>query len=140
MVAHELCHMWFGDFVTMDWWDGLWLNESFADFLSFYACEQFSLSFDQFDFASEFNDRKGWGYSTDMSNATHAIAGAVLDTRQAESIFDGITYSKGSATLKQMLFLLGPKRFSDALGIYFKKHGFGNTTLTDFINALESQF
>jgi len=103
MVAHELCHMWFGDLVTMEWWDGLWLNESFADFLSYYACEQFSLDmsgFDNFDFPSEFNDRKGWGYTTDMSNSTHAIAGPVKDTMTAESIFDGITYSKGSACLK----------------------------------------
>ena len=132
-ITHELCHMWFGNLVTMKWWNDLWLNESFADFLSYYACEQFNISFDSFDFQTAFNKGKDWGYSTDMSNATHPIAGDVLDTQQAETIFDGITYSKGSACLKQMMFLLTPEKFSKALGHYFSKYQFQNTTLNEFI-------
>ncbi len=79
-ITHELCHMWFGNLVTMKWWNDLWLNESFADFLSYYACEQFNISFDNFDFPTAFNKGKDWAYSTDMSNATHSIAGNVFDT------------------------------------------------------------
>jgi len=80
IITHELCHMWFGDLVTMKWWNDTWLKESFADWLSFYSAKHLDLSFDNFDFMAVFNDRKAWGYSTDMSNASHPIAGEVVDT------------------------------------------------------------
>jgi len=117
-ITHELAHHWFGNLVTMKWWNDLWLNESFADFISHFClhkiipkCQSFKMA----DIWVQFNVRKGWGYSTDQQVTTHPISGPVPNTEAAESIFDGITYAKGAATLRQLLALMGEDLFSAAL-------------------------
>lgn len=109
-LAHELAHHWFGNLVTMDWWDDLWLNESFADFISQFTLGKInsSLIHQLKPSAMYFRDRKSWGYTEDERNsATHAIRGTVINTDVAASIFDGITYAKGAAAMKQFMFLVG---------------------------------
>jgi aminopeptidase N len=127
----------------MKWWDDLWLNESFADFISHFCLEKIkpnitTLKYDS-SFAS-FTNRKGWGYAEDQMVTTHPIAGDVANTQVAESIFDGITYSKGAATMKQLMFVVTEKDFSKALSEYFHKFAWKNTILEDFIGAMQHQF
>jgi len=108
-ISHELAHHWFGNLVTMKWWDDLWLNESFADFISHFCLEKIRDRCKTINYESSmsmFLNRKGWGYHEDQMITTHPIRGAVANTSVADSIFDGITYSKGAATMKQLLFLM----------------------------------
>ncbi|KRX05743.1 hypothetical protein PPERSA_09883 [Pseudocohnilembus persalinus] len=140
VFAHELVHTWFGDLTTMDWWEDLWLKESFADSFSYYAINQLQLSFEITDQDQIFNLRKDWGVQADQKHSTHPIAGSVANTEEAKSIFDGITYAKGAATLKQLLFLLGPDAFSKAMSTYCQKYAFKNTTFQNFIDCLQEQF
>ena len=133
-LLHEMCHMWFGDLVTMKWWNGLWLNESFATYMSSLAM----LEFPEFrDYQRVFHGGKMWAYWEDSRVTTHPIEVPIADTSVAESIFDGISYGKGSATLKQLHFLLGEKAFRAGLHDYFKRYAFRNTTLADFMGSLE---
>jgi aminopeptidase N len=134
-VLHELAHMWFGDLVTMQWWNGLWLNESFASYMAALAMVE----------ATEFKDSwldfysgmKSWAYWEDQLVTTHPIEGAVADTQSAFARFDGITYGKGASVLKQLAYYIGPSKFRDGLRVYFKKHAYGNTQIRDFLAALE---
>ena len=138
-MAHELAHMWFGNFVTMKWWNDLWLNESFADFVCFLAMEHVNkqeLPFETVDVWTNMLIRKGWGYTEDQLDTTHPISCDVVNTGVAESIFDGITYSKGAAVVKQIYFLIGKQRFSDNLKSYFDKYGWGNATLENFLEEI----
>lgn len=108
-ISHELAHHWFGNLVTMKWWDDLWLNESFADFISHFCLEKIKNNCKTIDYQSamaSFLQRKGWGYAEDMMITTHPIRGKVANTSVADSIFDGITYSKGASTMKQLLYLM----------------------------------
>lgn len=108
-ISHELAHHWFGNLVTMKWWDDLWLNESFADFISHFCLEKIKHNIKTLNYESSmamFLNRKGWGYHEDQMITTHPIRGPVPNTSVADSIFDGITYSKGAATMKQLLFLM----------------------------------
>eukprot|EP00919_Chromeraceae_sp_WS-2016_P053714 GHVR01127533.1.p1 GENE.GHVR01127533.1~~GHVR01127533.1.p1 ORF type:complete len:118 (+),score=0.50 GHVR01127533.1:609-962(+) len=108
-VSHELAHHWFGNLVTMKWWDDVWLNESFADFISYFCLEKIKNNCKTVQYESSmasFLHRKGWGYHEDQMITTHPIRGPVINTSVAESIFDGITYSKGASTMKQLLFLM----------------------------------
>jgi aminopeptidase N len=99
VFMHEMAHMWFGNLITMRWWDDLWLNESFAEYISHYAMAMgFDGEFD--DIWSYFLGDKSWGYSTDQNKTTHPIFTAIANTEEADSIFDGISYSKGSSVLK----------------------------------------
>jgi aminopeptidase N len=141
VILHELAHMWFGNTVTMKWWDDLWLNESFADFVCYqnWADIRDRLDFETYDPWLQFMTRKGWGYKEDQESTTHPIAGEVINTEKAECIFDGITYSKGAATMRQLLALVGEERFFKALGKYFRKFQFRNTKLSDLIESLEEQ-
>ncbi|KAL4494534.1 hypothetical protein ABPG72_004436 [Tetrahymena utriculariae] len=140
-VTHELSHHWFGNLVTMKWWNDLWLNESFADFISHYIISKMTVSHKPLtNIWIEFNLRKSWGYRTDQLNTTHPIACLVENTEAADSIFDGISYSKGSATLRQLMSLMGDKPFSDALKKYFKKFEFRNTVLDDLIEFFDHEF
>lgn len=135
-ISHELAHHWFGNLVTMKWWDDLWLNESFADFISHFCLEKIRDRCKTINYESSmsmFLNRKGWGYHEDQMITTHPIRGAVANTSVADSIFDGITYSKGAATMKQLLFLMKEENFSKALSEYFKKYEWSNATLIDFI-------
>ena len=138
-MAHELAHMWFGNFVTMKWWNDLWLNESFADFVCFLAMEHVNnqnMPFETVDVWTNMLIRKGWGYMEDQLDTTHPIACNVINTGVAESIFDGITYSKGAAVVKQLYFLIGKKQFSNNLKNYFDKYGWGNATLKNFLEEI----
>jgi aminopeptidase N len=133
-IAHEMAHMWFGDLVTMDWWNGLWLNESFASYMAVLALEKGS-DFDNVwdDFYTGF---KQWAYSTDKSVNTHAIELPVATTSDAMTNFDGITYGKGASVLKQVPKYLGEENFRKGVSNYLKKYSYQNTTLNDFITSL----
>ena len=139
-IVHELAHMWFGDLVTMKWWNDLWLNESFADFAAITCMKNCKYSFPTADCTVMGHLMKSWGYTEDQNKTTHPIAGEVRDTAEAESIFDGITYSKGSSVILQLYYLMGKECFCAALKKYFKKYEWSNTVLLDFINTLEEEF
>ena len=138
VIAHELSHMWFGNYVTMKWWNGLWLNESFADFTCYLALNTINpkLGFETVDSWSSFLLRVERGYVEDQRDTTHPISCCVINTSMAESIFDGITYSKGAKVLKQLYHIIGHQRFSDNMASYFKKYAFGNTEVEDFITEI----
>ena len=132
---HELAHMWFGNLVTMRWWDDLWLNESFATYISYLALTEatrFTNAWKVFN-----ADIKRWAYQTDQLPTTHPIAGAADDTEIAFLIFDGITYGKGASVLKQLVKYIGPDAFRDGMRLYFRRHGWSNATLEDFLTCLE---
>ncbi len=136
VVLHELAHMWFGDLVTMRWWDDLWLNESFATYLSFLALDEatrFSAAWRQFN-----GTLKPQAYRDDQLVTTHPIASVVADTDEAELGFDGITYEKGASVLKQLVATIGRDRFRDGVRSYFRRHAWGNASLDDFLEALGS--
>ena len=142
-ITHEAAHHWFGDLVTMKWWNDLWLNESFADYISYFCLYKIKDTVTTTKFSDvwlTFFNEKGWGYDTDQQKTTHPIAGEVLDTDEAESIFDGITYSKGAATLKQLMCLIGVENFGKAMSAYFKEFEWSNATLNDFIAKLQSYY
>jgi aminopeptidase N len=142
-ISHELSHHWFGDLVTMKWWDDLWLNESFAEFISHFCLEKVKNKLKTVDIESSmasFLARKAWGYHEDQYITTHPIRGEVPNTSVADSIFDGITYAKGAATMKQLLLLMGEENFSAALKEYFHKYAFKNATLTDFMAEMQKHF
>jgi len=141
VILHELAHMWFGNAVTMKWWNDLWLNESFADFVCYqnWFDIRSKLDFETYDAWLQFMTRKGWGYKEDQESTTHAIAGDVGDTTVANNIFDGITYSKGAATMRQICALVGTERFFKAIGKYFHKFQYRNTELKDLLNVLQEE-
>jgi aminopeptidase N len=135
VVFHEIAHMWFGNLVTMRWWDDLWLNESFATYVS-YLCLTEGAPYP--DAWRDFNVQlKAWALKEDDAPTTHPIAGSVLDTDQTFLNFDGITYGKGGAVLKQLGARLGREGFAAGLRLYFQRHAFANATLADFLAALE---
>ncbi|EAS02858.2 peptidase M1 family aminopeptidase (macronuclear) [Tetrahymena thermophila SB210] len=140
-TSHELSHHWFGNLVTMKWWNDVWLNESFADFISHYCLSQFQTTTRPMsDIWVAFNARKAWGYRTDEQVTTHPIAGSVPDTNTAENVFDGITYAKGAATLRQLFSLVSVENFSKAMKEYFHKFEWRSATLSDLINTVDEQF
>ncbi|HUP83144.1 MAG TPA: aminopeptidase N [Candidatus Limnocylindria bacterium] len=132
---HELAHMWFGNLVTMRWWNDLWLNESFATYISYLAmtsATRFRNAWKVFNYRI-----KRWAYQTDQLPTTHPIAGTAADTEIAFLNFDGITYGKGASVLKQLAKYIGPEAFRDGLRLYFKRHGWQNATLAEFLACLE---
>ena len=134
-VLHEMAHMWFGDLVTMRWWDDLWLNESFATYLAYRAlvsATRFTESWA--DFAS---DLKGWAYNQDQLPSTHPIVADIVDTDAVRNNFDGITYAKGASVLRQLAAWVGDEAFVAGLRAYFPRHQYGNAELRDFLAALE---
>ena len=135
VVFHEIAHMWFGNLVTMRWWDDLWLNESFATYAAGLCLTEGS---EHTTAWQEFNVQlKRWSLIEDDSPTTHPIAGTVADTDQTFLNFDGITYGKGGAVLKQLGARLGRAGFSAGLRLHFQRHAFGNATLADFLTSLE---
>jgi aminopeptidase N len=134
VVLHELAHMWFGDLVTMRWWDDLWLNESFATYLSFLALDEAT----RFDAAwRRFNGvLKPLAYRDDQLVTTHPVASDIADTDEAELGFDGITYEKGASVLKQLVATIGREQFREGMRAYFRSHAWDNATLADFLDAL----
>lgn len=135
VILHEMAHMWFGNLVTMRWWNDLWLNESFATYMS-YLCMEQATNFDSgwLDFASSI---KNWAYRQDQLVTTHPIAGQVEDTDQTFLNFDGITYGKGASVLKQLVAAVGLEGFREGMREYFRRHAYGNATLADFLAAIE---
>jgi len=134
-ILHELAHMWFGDLVTMRWWDDLWLNESFATYMAFQAMAS-ATGFDGAwaDFAY---DMKSWAYNQDQLPSTHPVVADMVDTDSVRNNFDGITYAKGAAVLRQLVAWVGEEAFVKGLRGYFPRHAWGNAELTDFLDALE---
>jgi aminopeptidase N len=135
-ILHEMAHMWFGDFVTMSWWDDLWLNESFAEWSSYLALSEAT----RFKGAwSEFNcARKNWAYRQDQLSSTHPIIADMVDMEAVNANFDGITYAKGASVLHQLVAHVGRPQFIAGLQKYFAKHAWGNTTLDDLLVELEA--
>ena len=135
-ILHEMAHMWFGDLVTMKWWDDLWLNESFAEFAASHAnvhATRFTEAWTSFT-----NSRKNWAYRQDQLPSTHPIAADNYDLHAVEANFDGITYAKGASALKQLVAWVGEQDFFAGLRSYFDKHAFGNTELSDLLTELEA--
>jgi aminopeptidase N len=151
-IAHEMAHMWFGDLVTLQWWDDIWLNESFAEYMGYQTLAEATLpqalnsvragetpSTDPW--TSFAVSRKGWGYDADQRPSTHPVAPdpqAVPDTASALLNFDGISYAKGASALRQLVAWLGEKDFLAGINVHFARHKFGNASLADFIDNLAS--
>ena len=136
-VAHEMSHMWFGDIVTMRWWDDLWLNESFAEYMS-HRCLVAAT-----DYTDAWVDssivRKVWGYGAERSPSTHPVAGVeALDAQSALQNFDGISYAKGAAALRQLIAYVGDESFIAGVRAYLTDKSYGNGTLADFLAAIEA--
>ncbi|WP_426363876.1 aminopeptidase N [Streptomyces sp. E-08] len=135
VILHEMAHMWFGDLVTMVWWDDLWLKESFADFMgSFVNAEATRFTNSWVTFA---NNRKAWAYRADQLPSTHPITADIRDLEAAKLNFDGITYAKGASVLKQLVAYAGRDAFLEGARRYFKRHAYGNTRLADLLSILE---
>ena len=134
-ILHELAHMWFGDLVTMKWWNDLWLNESFAEWASTIATAE----------ATEWTEawttfqamEKSWAYRQDQLPSTHPVVATINDLEDVQVNFDGITYAKGGSVLKQLVAWVGIDAFFAGVAAYFKKHEFGNTELSDLLTELE---
>ncbi|MFJ9035785.1 aminopeptidase N [Streptomyces sp. NPDC102406] len=135
VILHEMAHMWFGDLVTMRWWDDLWLKESFADFMgAFSMVEATRFTNGWITFA---NNRKSWAYRADQLPSTHPITADIRDLEDAKLNFDGITYAKGASVLKQLVAYVGRDAFLEGARRYFKRHAYGNTRLGDLLSVLE---
>ncbi len=133
-VLHELAHMWFGDLVTMRWWDDLWLNESFATYIS-TLCQAEATEYTT-AWTTFANTEKAWAYAQDQLPSTHPIAADIPDVAAVEVNFDGITYAKGASVLKQLVAYVGRDEFLAGVRRYFRKHEYGNTTLADLLTPL----
>ncbi|WP_120336789.1 aminopeptidase N [Cryobacterium soli] len=135
-ILHELAHMWFGDLVTMKWWNDLWLNESFAEWASTIATAE----------ATEWTEawttfaamEKSWAYRQDQLPSTHPVVATITDLEDVQVNFDGITYAKGGSVLKQLVAWVGIDAFFTGVASYFKKHAWGNTELRDLLVELEA--
>jgi aminopeptidase N len=135
VILHEMAHMWFGDLVTMTWWDDLWLKESFAEFMgTFSLVEATRFRHGWITFA---NNRKSWAYRADQLPSTHPITADIRDLEDAKLNFDGITYAKGASVLKQLVAYVGRDAFLEGARRYFKRHAYGNTRLGDLLAVLE---
>ncbi|MFE1026165.1 aminopeptidase N [Streptomyces sp. NPDC058818] len=135
VIAHEMAHMWFGDLVTLRWWDDIWLNESFAEYMGYQTTAEatrFTETWTDFGVT-----RKPWGYDADQRPTTHPVAPEnVEDTASALLNFDGISYAKGASALRQLVTWLGEKDFLAGINTHFERHKFANATLADFIDSL----
>lgn len=137
VIAHEMAHMWFGDLVTLRWWDDIWLNESFAEYMGYQTlieATRFTGTWTDFGVT-----RKPWGYEADQRTSTHPVApdpDSVPDTASALLNFDGISYAKGASALRQLVAWLGEKDFLAGINTHFARHKFANATLADFIQSL----
>jgi aminopeptidase N len=135
-LLHEMAHMWFGDLVTMQWWDDLWLKESFADYMGTLGVDQATVWDTAWvNFA---NKRKAWAYVQDQLPTTHPIVADIPDLEAAKQNFDGITYAKGASVLKQLVAYVGFEAFIAGSREYFRKHAYGNTSLADLLAALST--
>ncbi|MDO5701245.1 MAG: aminopeptidase N [Bowdeniella nasicola] len=134
-ILHELAHMWFGDLVTMKWWNDLWLNESFAEFMCTLATAEatrFTTAWTTFA-----SGEKAWAYTQDQLPSTHPIVAEIRDLADVEVNFDGITYAKGAAVLRALVAYVGREAFFAGVRTYFDRYAYGNTELADFLTELE---
>lgn len=136
-ILHELAHMWFGDLVTMEWWNDLWLNESFATYTSIACQAAHPESRWPHSWTTFANSMKTWAYRQDQLPSTHPIMAEINDLEDVLVNFDGITYAKGASVLKQLVAYVGEDEFFRGVQAYFKAHAFGNTRLSDLLGALE---
>jgi len=134
-ILHELAHMWFGDLVTMEWWNDLWLNESFATYAS-VRCQADATRWSH-AWTTFANAEKTWAYAQDQLPSTHPIVAEIPDLEAVYVNFDGITYAKGASVLKQLVAYVGDEAFFQGLRTYFQRHAWGNTRLSDLLGALE---
>lgn len=135
-ILHELAHMWFGDLVTMRWWNDLWLNESFAEFMSTLAAAENTRYTNAWTTFSSME--KSWAYRQDQLPSTHPIVAEINDLDDVLVNFDGITYAKGASVLRQLVAWVGQKEFMAGVRAYFDKHAWGNTELADLLRELEA--
>ncbi|WBB79600.1 aminopeptidase N [Micromonospora sp. WMMD882] len=135
-ILHEMAHMWFGDLVTMRWWNDLWLNESFAEWASHW-CNTHATRFTD-AWTTFLAVRKNWGYRQDQLSSTHPVYTEMPDLAAVEVNFDGITYAKGASVLKQLVAYVGLEPFLAGLRAYFAKHAWGNATFDDLLSELEA--
>ncbi|HEX9531099.1 MAG TPA: aminopeptidase N, partial [Acidimicrobiales bacterium] len=134
-ILHEMAHMWFGDLVTMRWWDDLWLNESFATYMAYLAsadATRFTKAWARFA-----SSMKAWAYAEDQLPSTHPISTDIADTESVRLHFDGISYAKGASVLRQLVAWVGRDGFERGVRHYFGRHEWANATLADFLAALE---
>jgi aminopeptidase N len=136
-MLHELAHMWFGDLVTMRWWDDLWLNESFATYVSVLCLSQATRWTSAWTTFA--NVEKAWAYRQDQLPSTHPIAADIPDLHAVEVNFDGITYAKGASVLKQLAAYVGVDAFLRAMRVYFRRYEYSNSTLADLLRTLEQE-
>ncbi|MFF4959552.1 aminopeptidase N [Streptomyces sp. NPDC001222] len=136
-ILHELAHMWFGDLVTMEWWNDLWLNESFATYAEAACMAYHPESRWPHSWTTFANSMKTWAYRQDQLPSTHPIMAEINDLDDVLVNFDGITYAKGASVLKQLVAYVGMDAFFAGVQAYFKQHAFGNTRLSDLLGALE---
>ena len=136
VILHEMAHMWFGDLVTMSWWDDLWLNESFAEFMAYLAMAEGTRF--KGGWAGFNSERKNWAYRQDQLSSTHPIVADMVDIEAVNANFDGITYAKGASVLQQLVAHVGRENFIAGLQKYFAKHAWANTTLKDLFDELEA--
>lgn len=137
VILHEMAHMWFGNLVTMAWWNDLWLNESFATSMATLALNdatEYKEAWQDF-----FSSMKQWAYWEDSLVTTHPIEAPVNNVKDAFAIFDGITYGKGASVLKQVRFYIGERSFKEGIQHYMKTHAYKNTELKDFMGALQTK-
>ncbi|BEL09494.1 aminopeptidase N [Actinoplanes sichuanensis] len=135
-ILHELAHMWFGDLVTMRWWNDLWLNESFAEWASHWCNTEATRFGDAW--STFLSIRKSWGYRQDQLSSTHPVYCEMPDLEAVEVNFDGITYAKGASVIKQLVAYVGLDPFLTGLRAYFTKHAWGNATFDDLLTELET--
>ncbi|HQY33059.1 MAG TPA: aminopeptidase N [Actinotalea sp.] len=135
-ILHELAHMWFGDLVTMRWWDDLWLNESFAEYASTLATAEATRWTSAWTTFTSLE--KSWAYRQDQLPSTHPIVADIRDLEDVEVNFDGITYAKGASVLRQLVAWVGEEHFFAGVQAYFAKHAWGSTELRDLLVELEA--
>ena len=134
VVSHELAHMWFGDLVTMRWWNGIWLNEAFATFMEVEACDVFRPSWKRWEF---FSMERSAAFDVDSLESTRPVEFAVRSPQESEGMFDILTYQKGGALLRMLQQYLGADRFRDGVRLYLAKHSYGNTETSDLWDGIE---
>jgi puromycin-sensitive aminopeptidase len=134
VVAHELAHMWFGDLVTMRWWNGIWLNEAFATFMEIAACDAFAPHWQRW---TTFGLERSVAFETDSLHSTRAVEFEVNSPNDSEGMFDVLTYQKGGALLRMLEQFLGPERFRAGVSAYLKRHSYANTETNDLWDAIE---
>ncbi len=134
-IMHEMAHMWFGDLVTMSWWDDLWLKESFADFMGHLAVAE-ATAWGEKSWTMFASRRKAWAYTQDQLPTTHPIVADIVDLEAAKANFDGITYAKGASVLKQLVAYVGQDAFIAGSREYFKANEYANTSLNDLLDPL----